>query len=467
MEHKIFYSWQSDLPTQTNEQFIETALNNVLQKLKDDSSLDVNPTLDRDIANVPGSPDVAATILAKIEQSNIFVGDVSIINRSQSRNTSTARKIRLTSNPNVLVELGYALKALGPDKIVLINNLAFGRHEDLPFDFRHKHVVGYSLSQDEINGKYDAERQILETQLEQKLRQILLTLKKEPSQKPTPFDEAITAIRNSQLNQIVLINDFIDWMMNELEKSSPPFPKVEGKALDSVLASIDRTVGLVADFTRLSSVLASSNSVETLGFYKNIFERVIAKYNTPIGFSGSFSTARIQFYQFIGHELFISLISLLIELDKLEVLADILDEPLFAENTLFAMPQAVEYSYISMTGESAREIVYSTIDSLSEKLYQRHSEGELAKLTPAIRIVEADYFLSLRKNPRWQPVIHDRLLQPPKFLVRAFKKKYAAKLLKPLAVNNVDEIKSLLSLQSDRGFLRWRFNFNANDIGSE
>ncbi len=468
MDCKIFYSWQSDLPAQTNGQFIEDALKNVVQKLKANSLLDINPILDRDVANVPGSPDVAATILAKIEQSDIFVSDVSIINKRQSRNSSGAKKIRPTSNPNVLVELGYALKALGPDKIILINNLAFGRHEDLPFDFRHKHVIGYTLVQEDISEKYNTEYQQLEVQLEQKLRQIILSLKKTSFQKSNPCNDAVSAIKKMQPNQATLINDSVDWMMDGLEECSPPFPKVEGNALDSVMASIDRAAGLAADFTRLSSVLASSNSVETLGFYKNIFERIIARYNHPLGFAGSFSNARMQFYQFIGHELFISLISVLMEADKLEVVADILDEPLFAENTLYALPQNVSYAYISMAGESAREIVYSTIDSLAEKLYQRHSEGELAKLMPSIKIVEADYFLSLRRNPRWNPVVIDRLIQPPKFLVKSFSQKYAQKLLRPLAVNGVDEIKSLLSLQSDRGFLlRWRFNFNANQIGSE
>jgi hypothetical protein len=79
MEYKIFYSWQSDLPPQTNEQFIDEALKNVVQKLRGNPSLNANPILDRDIANVPGSPEIVATILAKIEQSDIFVGDVSIL----------------------------------------------------------------------------------------------------------------------------------------------------------------------------------------------------------------------------------------------------------------------------------------------------------------------------------------------------------------------------------------------------
>jgi hypothetical protein len=466
MDHKIFYSWQSDLPTRTNEQFIEGALKSVIQKLKDDSSLDVNPILDRDIANMPESPDVAATILTKIEQSDIFVGDVSIINKKQ------AKKIRLTSNPNVLVELGYALKALGPDKIILVNNLAYGKHEDLPFDFRHKHVVGYSLSQDDINGKYDEERQTLEMQLEQKLRQIIFSLKRTSSQKSTPCDEAISAIKNMRPNQAMLISDFIDWMLNELEKCSPPFPNVEGNELDSILAGIDRTVELVSDFTRLFSVIANFSSAELPLFYKRIFERILVKYNPPVDFTGSsYVGARMQFYKFIGHELFVTLIAILLDAEKLDIMADILDEALYVENDLYlyAGPQNVSFTYISMTGESSRGIRKPMIDSLAEKLSQRHSEGKTAGFMPMTKIVEADYFLSLRKGQiRWDPIITNRLDQLPKFLIRAYKQKYAHKLLRPFAVNSVDEMKGLVSSQSERGFLlKMRFNFDVNKIGSE
>ena len=211
MECKIFYSWQSDLPSQYNEQFIEEALKNVVQKLRDDSSLNTNPILDRDIVNVPGSPEIAATILVKIEQSDIFVGDVSIINRRQPRNNVKTKKIRPTPNPNVLVELGYALKSLRPEKIVLVNNLAFGKHEDLPFDFRHRYVVGYTLAQDDLEEKRETERQTLEVQLEQELRKIIFNPKKGPTKEPNPFEAAITAIKNSQPNQVLLISEFVDW----------------------------------------------------------------------------------------------------------------------------------------------------------------------------------------------------------------------------------------------------------------
>lgn len=468
MECKIFYSWQSDLPSQTNEQFIEAVLKNVVQRLKDDSSLDVNPILDRDIANVPGSPDVVATILAKIEQSDIFVGDVSIINKKQSGNSAAAKKIRLTSNPNVLVEFGYALKALGPDRIVLVNNLAFGKHEELPFDFRHKHVLGYNLTSNSFGEQNEEQRQSLEKQLDQKLRQIIITLNKSSSLTLTFCDQAITAIEKSQPNQKIQIQHFIDRAMADLEKMAPPFPKVEGNELDVLIKCIDQSADLVLDFTRLFSAAVSGDSIELpFWIYKTTFNRLINKYYLPIGFNGLFSYTRMRFYQFIGHELFISLIAFLIEAEKFEVVSNILDEALFAENTYYAGSTNVSYTYISMAGESSREINYPMLESIGEKLGQRHSEGELAILMPSISLAEADYFLTLRKDSRWHS-ISDHFLQPPKFLIKSFKKKYAQKLLKSLAVDSMDEFKSFLSLQSDRGsLLRWRFNFDANKIGTE
>lgn len=473
MECKIFYSWQSDLPSQTNEQFIEVALKNVAQKLEDDSALDVIPIFDRDIANVPGSPEIARTILAKIEQSDIFVADVSIINKRQLRNNTKTKKIRPTPNPNVLVELGFALKSLGPDKIVLVNNLAFGKHEELPFDFRHRYIVGYNLAQDDLEEKRETERQTLEMQLELGLLKIISNLNNETIKKSNPCDEAIAAIKNSQPNQAILISEFVDWMMVALDKSAPPFPNAEGNELDLILNCVDQTVGIVSDFTRLFSMIANFSSSELPSIYKRVFERILAEYNPPIDFTGSsYVGARFQFYKFIGHELFITLIALLFEAEKLGVIADILEETLYVENDRYIYPDAqnVSYSYISMTGESSMGIRKSMINPLAEKLFERHSEGELAEFMPSIRLVDADYFLFLRNGKeRWSPVLNDKFMpQTPKFLIRATKNSYAQKLLRPLAVSSIEEFKSLFVMESKRMFqFRWRFGFDPSKIASE
>jgi hypothetical protein len=69
MNCKIFYSWQSDLANATNRGFIEKALENAAKFIRNDDSIKVEPVIDRDTKDVPGSPDIAHTIFDKIEPS--------------------------------------------------------------------------------------------------------------------------------------------------------------------------------------------------------------------------------------------------------------------------------------------------------------------------------------------------------------------------------------------------------------
>lgn len=92
---------------------------------------------DRDTLGVNGSPDITNTIFEKIEQSSLFICDISIINQ----NKSTERKL---PNQNVLIELGYAIGVLGWDKIICIMNEDYGSISLLPFDLKQHRVVTYS-----------------------------------------------------------------------------------------------------------------------------------------------------------------------------------------------------------------------------------------------------------------------------------------------------------------------------------
>lgn len=132
---KVFYSWQSDLPGSTNRNLILGALAKACKLAGAES--EVEPVVDRDTANVPGSPNISETIFAKIEAADAFVADVSIVNPTR---TGDARP---TPNPNVLVELGYAVRSLGHARMVLVVNSHFGKPELLPFDLRQLRVLAY------------------------------------------------------------------------------------------------------------------------------------------------------------------------------------------------------------------------------------------------------------------------------------------------------------------------------------
>lgn len=95
---RIFYSWQSDIKQSRN--FISNCLEQILGKVKDLSIIEI----DRDTEGIAGSPYIGNTIYEKIDCSDIFVADVTIINGDYLW--------RRTPSPNVLIELGYAIKSL-------------------------------------------------------------------------------------------------------------------------------------------------------------------------------------------------------------------------------------------------------------------------------------------------------------------------------------------------------------------
>jgi hypothetical protein len=140
MTERVFYSWQSDCPANTNRNFISVALEKATKEIENDEAISVDPVIDRDTLGVAGSPDISESIFKKIDGSSVFVCDVSIIDQSASRKTP---------NPNVVLELGYAIKVLGWNRIILIMNTEYGDPSSLPFDLRAKRVLIYEISSSE------------------------------------------------------------------------------------------------------------------------------------------------------------------------------------------------------------------------------------------------------------------------------------------------------------------------------
>jgi len=77
---------------------------------------------------------------------------------------------RPTPNPNVLIELGYALKRLGWNRILMILNAEFGKVEALPFDLRMKRVITYTAKKEDQDRS--TERKILQSKLSNALMDI-------------------------------------------------------------------------------------------------------------------------------------------------------------------------------------------------------------------------------------------------------------------------------------------------------
>lgn len=57
--------------------------------------------------------------------------------------------MKLSPNPNVLIELGYAARVIGWENIICITNLKYGTPQRMPFDIAHHRMTTYSLDNEE------------------------------------------------------------------------------------------------------------------------------------------------------------------------------------------------------------------------------------------------------------------------------------------------------------------------------
>ena len=121
---------------------IRWALERAVRNLNRGGTLEEALRVDQDTDEVAGWPDIAATILAKIERCELFVADITPINGPDP-------EARLTPNPNVMLELGYALATgMGRTRIVCIVNDGYVPEGDLsrlPFDVRGGRPLSFTL----------------------------------------------------------------------------------------------------------------------------------------------------------------------------------------------------------------------------------------------------------------------------------------------------------------------------------
>jgi len=166
----IFFSWQSDRSASEGRNLIEKALEKAIKNLTADveikEAIRDELQVDKDVKNIPGSPKIFETILAKIENAALVLCDLTFIGARPNGDP--------TPNPNVLIEYGYALKAIGERRILLVMNTAYGapKRETMPFDLLgHRFPMTYELAE----GANDATRRVVRDELTKSFERALRT----------------------------------------------------------------------------------------------------------------------------------------------------------------------------------------------------------------------------------------------------------------------------------------------------
>jgi len=446
----IFYSWQSDSPSATNRGFIFDALRDAAHELGDDPGIEQRPEVDHDTAGVAGSPNISATIFAKIDRADVFVCDVSIITRDLGSE-------RAAPNPNVLVELGYAIKSLGWERIVLVMNTARVGPEVLPFDIRNHRVAAYKQLASPEQPRA-TERRKLQATLRDALGAVLRGHPRAVSVAvPKPFELARDAITASAPDADVRARDFVRHLAATLMTEDQISAEVADEQLMRRLAD---TRNVVDEFTALADVSATRRNGDALVALFRGLEALAADYD--LDDIGTSSVHR-DLVRFIGHELVVNLVATCLKRDRLEMLDDVLREPvLFRENgrqtgytfELFAM-------YVQLLETRNQRLALRRVSLHSDLLKERHETAGSAVSWE--EFMEADIFLSLRTETReqplyWKPWSMLYAKRVPTFLIRSERRSFAERVARALGLQGVDELRGGLDLARKRGRINdfWR-----------
>lgn len=443
MKRVIFYSWQSDLPNPTNRGFIELALKNAATIISNDQAISVEPVVDRDTQGVSGSPDIASTIFSKITAADVFVADVSIV--------AHPTKARPTPNPNVLIELGYALRCLGHERVILVFNNSFGKIGELPFDLKMRRLMTYSMSFKEQDRA--SERLKLEKQLEAAIRSALEQVPKEENPKTIP---AVTAVENNQPNKVIVIRENLVNLLKKIDKVQPK-KYSEGGTVDNLIAGIDSTQELVAEFSKIVEITSIMNdqgmAIEIYKWFGNIFER----YEYPPDKNGPTSNADHDYFKFMGHEMFVTMIALYIREGRWNIIENVLSQPIPVKYLKYEHgPSNVYWDYASqhlplLLDESRNK---RRLSIHADILNKRHSSGVLSAAMPIEEFCASDFFLFLLGELpeaeysngffKWRPWSILYMKYVPMFIKDAAQKQSAQKLANIFDVPNIDEFKERL-----------------------
>lgn len=207
---QMFYSWQSDLPGNVTKSFVETCIEKAIKEINKSSAVSLFAKYTRDTEGETGSVDIAETIYEKIADSDMFIGDISII-----RKRPFFGKGKSFSNPNVLIESGYATHVMEKGRVIFICNTAFGELDEMPFDIRNRKILKYNLKNKKNKKKTEEQKKLLVSLLKKEITGII-EKGKNPLRKPTQHDTELFNLFKQDMphNKFIMFlknHDIIDY----------------------------------------------------------------------------------------------------------------------------------------------------------------------------------------------------------------------------------------------------------------
>lgn len=354
-----------------------------------------------------------------------------------------------------MIELGYAFKALGHTKVILIMNTEFGGLELLPFDLRTRRVLTYDTTQEKTKELAD-----LVSKSKGQLEVIFETTESSEDIQPSIID----VIRSQKIDRLSGVRTYMKSVSDDLNKLYPGNGMLDATIADpeydqKIIDALEKTTGIITTFRNVVEEIALYDDMISLKAIFNGFKPIIENFETKKGApDGTFHKARYDYYKFIGNEMFVIMVSVLLREEKWDLIKFVLEEPIVIDNVGGYNAGTVDFTYFStytiFFSFRKTRLNSNRADLRYDLLIERrknetdHTPGAIEEYT------SADLFLFLKGESKvinstdasfhWRP---SSLLSfdLPRFVLLAKSKTYAEGLAKALGVPHAQEVQILLS----------------------
>jgi hypothetical protein len=424
----VFCSWQPDLPGSSNRAFLESILELLPVTIVDRNS-------DR--------------TLTQIGDAALMVADLS------------------TLSPNVLFELGYAVHALGWERVVLLFNLAQGNASEIPLELPKERLFTYHLQgvQEEAESKATLEKAILDT------------LAKVPATEAKPGPLEILEKRLAQGGAYGVEAAVVDLWSDVLARArtivgwdSPEFHR-QALTYETFLERIQELLPVVEDFSLACYRCAIHRSQLALREIYRGFAELAPLCDSPPNQTTHAPSTHYDVIRFIGHEMFVAFVAGMIRHQCWDSLASAYwaeewgtlprhNLPLVHTSSFSRSTTILEASGPPIKTPS-RQIERLSVMLRTDLLAERHGPGgPLFKACPLSDFQAADIFLLLRhaaqfpqdgtSRLRWVPWSCAMADEMPLFLTRATSRQHAQLLADTLGLKGTEQFRKTLKVAARR-----------------
>lgn len=141
-KYTVFFSWQSD--KKKSRQILESAL--LVAKKELEKNEGIHLEIDHSTLGETGMQYIDQVILRKIDNCDLFLADVTPVCYYEQQTGNGQNVTKEVPNSNVLLELGYAMSALGVDYVMSVAHRGKWNPQNLPFDINHRTLYCFDSS---------------------------------------------------------------------------------------------------------------------------------------------------------------------------------------------------------------------------------------------------------------------------------------------------------------------------------